>query len=1100
MPESEKPQSSIDKHSLDGNLSPRELFALALDAENKPSAPSDWQPPAPEEIARLLPQFRIEGFIGRGGMGAVYRGWQTDLDRQVAIKVLPAEMAADGQFVERFRREARAMAKLSHPHIISVYDFGQTSEGHLFFAMEYVEGANLHEIIHGPGLNPEQALSVAGQICLALAYAHGKGVVHRDIKPANVMIDTESHVKVADFGLARLIEGVAESDPQFGASTVTGTVIGTPDYMAPEQKRGHDVDHRADIYSLGVLIYEMLCRETPQGVFEPPSRRTGCDTRIDGIVVKAMQQAPERRYQSTKEMKADVDTARIPVSANSPRDSTEAAKTPTRALTADHGTKPRPTRHLWIFGAIVALACVSAVIIGIVKSKSGIKIREVKNEVLPESATKDAPFINSLGMKFVPVPTGVGANRARKVLFCIWETRVRDYAEFAGSTSVDISWRAPNYYGEPFSRAPDDPVVSMSWNEPNEFCKWLTLKERASGKLPKNAEYRLPTDLEWSAAIGLGEEQGDTPRARSEKGDKNGYPWGKEHPPKEKVGNYADKSFFATHPKRHSLKEYNDGFIFVSPVGSFAPNQFGIYDLSGNVWEWCQDAYDSDERNRVIRGGSFSDDGALLMSSTRVEMRSDRHNACFGFRCVLDLSKSESDVLAAKVPVSPPVTPGGNLASLSKSASEAEKDNFLSSEEADKGWMLLFNGENLDGWRGIPEQWSVRNGAIYTTASAEKGADERESLVWQGGEISDFELKYRARTKRTGTIMYFHCFFSLRCVPIASDCADVCGLDQSIVSDPSAGAIRNGFHSYITVESGEKATLVDGTNASKATKSVKETLLTQEQKLALINNSEWNDYLVRAQGNHIQVSINGSQVVDLLDETTKYRNSGYLAIKAYQFSQLTAEIKNVKLRYINATDTNTVASDLQTDVSEMQPILNLDFTRSPSGFPTGEDNLWHLQSIEGEYQMLSKGRGLGWPSQPPLDGLRVNDFVCEVNARIVSGDGGGWGLGIVGTRTGEKMPWSGVLVGLNGKVSTRTYDDRPEWPWLTAAGIRDRDEYNLLRVEAFGSQIRVFMNGELVMMRVHPRLKPASALALFCFGMTPPQDVRFKSIKVWIPR
>ena len=271
-------------------------------------APVQWEPPSIAEAARLFPQFEILGLLGCGGMGAVYKARQVALDRTVAIKLLPLEVSANPEFADRFSREARALAKLTHPNIIAVHDFGTTDEGHLFFVMEFVDGANLHSIIHEVGLEQDQALWLAGEICAALTYAHGKGVVHRDIKPANVMVDAESNVKVADFGLARLMD----VSPDLHGMTISGAIMGTPDYMAPEQKRGMDVDHRADIYGVGVVLYEMICREVPQGAFELPSRRTGCDARVDAIVLKAMQQAPDRRYQSAREMEADLESARKP--------------------------------------------------------------------------------------------------------------------------------------------------------------------------------------------------------------------------------------------------------------------------------------------------------------------------------------------------------------------------------------------------------------------------------------------------------------------------------------------------------------------------------------------------------------------------------------------------------------------------------------------------------------------------------------------------------------------------------------------------------------------------------------------------------------------
>jgi len=252
-----------------------------------------------EEAAQLLPGYEVLSLIGCGGMGAVYLALQTALDRPVAVKLLPLEVSADEEFAQRFVQEARAMARLSHPHITPVYDFGKTAEGHLYYVMEFVDGANLQSLI-GCGLSPERALTIAGQICEALECAHGQGIVHRDIKPANVLVDKNGRVKVTDFGIARL----AAADLGGFTLTRTGRTLGTPDYAAPEQVKGTAVDHRADIYSVGVMLYEMLCGEVPRGVFPPPSQRAKCGTRVDALVLKAMQQAPEKRFQTTQELKA----------------------------------------------------------------------------------------------------------------------------------------------------------------------------------------------------------------------------------------------------------------------------------------------------------------------------------------------------------------------------------------------------------------------------------------------------------------------------------------------------------------------------------------------------------------------------------------------------------------------------------------------------------------------------------------------------------------------------------------------------------------------------------------------------------------------------
>lgn len=289
---------SQDKE-LDG-LDPKDLIEGGLQSQ---APPEQWQPPTPEELARLLPQYEIDTLLGRGGMGAVYRGRQATLDRMVAIKLLPAELTSDPEFVARFEREARTLAKLQHPGIVMVHDFGQTSEGHLYFVMEFVDGTDLYKIIHGPGLECAQALEIVTQICDALHYAHSRGVVHRDIKPANVILGVDGRAKLADFGLARPL---AEGSNSF---TRTNVVLGTPDYMAPEALAG-EADHRADLYSMGVMLYEMLTGKPPRGAWAMPSERVQVDVRLDEVVIRALQEDPNLRYQQASEIRSDVDVIR----------------------------------------------------------------------------------------------------------------------------------------------------------------------------------------------------------------------------------------------------------------------------------------------------------------------------------------------------------------------------------------------------------------------------------------------------------------------------------------------------------------------------------------------------------------------------------------------------------------------------------------------------------------------------------------------------------------------------------------------------------------------------------------------------------------------
>jgi tRNA A-37 threonylcarbamoyl transferase component Bud32 len=282
---------------------------LATPASTTPFGRFDrFVPPQPTELARFFPELEILELLGQGGMGAVYKARQRRLDRLVALKILPPDVARLPAFAERFTREAKTLARLNHPQIVTLYDFGETG-GLYYFLMEYLSGMNLRRLLETGKLKPRQALAIVPQICEALQYAHEAGVVHRDIKPENILLDEKGRVKIADFGLAKLM---SPDDTPAGraAFALTGShqVMGTPHYMAPEQmERPQGVDHRADIYSLGVVFYEMLTGELPLGRFAPPSRRVELDVRVDDVVLRSLEKEPDRRYQHANEVKSDVE-------------------------------------------------------------------------------------------------------------------------------------------------------------------------------------------------------------------------------------------------------------------------------------------------------------------------------------------------------------------------------------------------------------------------------------------------------------------------------------------------------------------------------------------------------------------------------------------------------------------------------------------------------------------------------------------------------------------------------------------------------------------------------------------------------------------------
>lgn len=655
-----------------------------------------WEPPSLEELQRAIPKYEITALLGRGGMGAVYKGRQTTLDREVAIKLLPETLtqgADDLNYAARFVQEARAMARLDHPAIISVYDFGETPAGQLYFVMEFVDGMDIHQYLqlHDGSIPQEHAISIVAHVLDALDYAHNHGIVHRDIKPANILLNRDGRVKIADFGLAkRFGEGVDHDAP---ALTMSNLAVGTPDYVAPEAFDGGKApDHRADLYAVGVMLYRMLVGKLPRGNFKPPSElRDEIDPRIDRVIALAMEPDPDERYGSAAAVRADLDEilsrplpkveegdeSRI-VEAVVPVTSTVKAGRPPRSRIGPKGVvrdrqdrrsgkKKRPLAKAVILTVFLGLAAAAWWMLDRVdEGTQGFVEREVV--VLPPAggsggsepdeiarAAKEPPFENSLGMKFVPVP-------GTDVLFCIHETRYRDFETYAAENGVGGWWRDQSVHGYEITERPGDhPVMRTSWEDAQEFCAWLSRKEGRT--------YRLPTDEEWSLAAGLGGKEvrssGDTPESLSAKVTGE-YPWGTAWPVPAGAGNYSDQSRKAKAPttdptyKAGYIDDYDDGFPTTAPVMSFQPNRFGLYDLGGSVWEWVEDWFNEAREQRVVRGGSCLDLGAdvqiSLLSSFRYRLPPDARHTGRGFRVVLvpdRAATSATDVAATPVSPSP---------------------------------------------------------------------------------------------------------------------------------------------------------------------------------------------------------------------------------------------------------------------------------------------------------------------------------------------------------------------------------------------------------------------------------------------------------------
>lgn len=304
------------------------IHASLPTATEETQSTSATQPPSVEDVRRAFPHLEILDWIGRGGMGCVYKVRQPQLDRIVALKILPEELGEDGAFAERFAREARALAALNHPNIVTVHDFGRAN-GFFYLLMEFVDGVNLRQALQAGRFSPKEALAVVPPLCDAIQYAHDCGIVHRDIKPENILLDRQGVVKVADFGIARMLAGSARRQDEAAKNAADNTAVdpdapsdehagvrtgpsalGTPGYMAPEQAQAaKEADHRVDIYSLGVVFYELLTGEPPSRDPIPPSRRVEVDVRLDAVVLRALAEEPRRRYQHASEFKTAVQCA-----------------------------------------------------------------------------------------------------------------------------------------------------------------------------------------------------------------------------------------------------------------------------------------------------------------------------------------------------------------------------------------------------------------------------------------------------------------------------------------------------------------------------------------------------------------------------------------------------------------------------------------------------------------------------------------------------------------------------------------------------------------------------------------------------------------------
>jgi serine/threonine-protein kinase len=583
----------------------------------------------PEWIGKTIGRVRIEKYLARGGMAEVYLGSHLTLERLVAVKVLHSYIEEEPELLNRFQREARVVAGLRHPNIVQIFDF-DTVEGHPYIVMEYLSGPtlaaylrNLHQ--KNERIPTHQVARLLKGLTSALDYAHELGVIHRDIKPGNVMLHRKSADVPVDAPLTRDIDAILTD---FGLVRIThstemtasGKISGTPAYMAPEQARGDKTDHRTDIYSLGVVLYEMMAGRVPfdsdstlsviyKHINEPPPHIPGISPAVQNVLDRALAKDPNARYQSSRDMAVDFYLA-IGMTAQAETVYESAPKFPeTVAPPPPPLPKPKPTRSkAWLGAGIFSFVCLLALAAGAFIFRSAI----LGNPATPTAAVGNTQVIPSVeiptstetsqgpsGENMVKIPAGgyeIGKNPADDFHISPQSVQLAEFwiDQYQVTNSLYQQYMDETGAGAPEIWPGEDnhPVRGVTWDQASAYCSW--------------AKKRLPNEAEWEAA---GRGPGAAPQL---------YPWGTDPTAGGSTLNLPDQDTYA--------------------VGSLSFNQSlpGVFDLVGNVWEWTGEPYSQvQDGNRVLRGGRY---GLLLDLAYRLAVAPDdnRYVKYSGFRCAAD--------------------------------------------------------------------------------------------------------------------------------------------------------------------------------------------------------------------------------------------------------------------------------------------------------------------------------------------------------------------------------------------------------------------------------------------------------------------------------
>jgi len=601
----------------------------------------------PEWIGKTIGKVRIERLLARGGMAEVYLGTHLNLERPVAVKLLHSYIEEEPTLLERFHREAKVVAGLRHPNIVQIFDF-DSIDGHPYIVMEYLRGPTLATYLRylhqrKKRLPSDQVASLLNGLTAALDYAHEQGVIHRDIKPSNIVLHNITdeipldkpltngvEAIVTDFGLVRIVDAATQ--------TASGLVSGTPAYMSPEQARGDQIDHRTDIYSLGVVLYEMLAGRVPfeadntvtilhMHLHTAPPPIAGIPAQVQAIIDRALQKNPDDRYQTSREMAIDfylaigmitqaemiggphpVNSTPIEASVALPPAPAEPKPRPKLEQRIEAEPTPKPARSRgWIGVGLISL--VFLVLLAVV----GYRLLFARPNFAQPTATLNLVVPNT-GVSPLPstIPALPPANGMVKIMAGTYEvgfSPADDYHIAPINVQLNTFWidqylttnaKYQEYMTASGAPPPvtwpgeaDHPVIGVTWEQALAYCQW--------------AKKRLPSEAEWEAA---GRGSGVSPQL---------YPWGNDVTAEGQALRLPDQDTY--------------------PVGSQSFNQspFGVFDMVGNVWEWVGEPYASgQEGSQVLRGGRYGLPINDLAYRLAVAAGDTRYIKYAGFRCAAD--------------------------------------------------------------------------------------------------------------------------------------------------------------------------------------------------------------------------------------------------------------------------------------------------------------------------------------------------------------------------------------------------------------------------------------------------------------------------------